>query len=457
MIADVSTELLQVPPAKIVWHPNNPRRDVGDVTELADSMRSVGVMEPLVVAPSGVAKTPWLLIAGHRRHAAAKTAGLKTVPVVTRPDLDTPARQLEAMLVENLHRADLSPVEEADAYQLLLDFPRYTPAKVAKAVGRSLATVRERLKLGKVPEGARARVHDGTLSITDALVFQEFADDPRALKALEQAEGTGNWRWTVQRLRDDRKAAHEIAAARADLEAAGVRVVDRPNGFPWRSVEKVLGTRPGELPIRVEEHTDCPHHAAIVDSAGYGFGPVVYVCTDPTVHAEHTTDDDPPSSPTQAQAATDALADRERERLAADLRTAAGLRAAFLRERLDGFVRLDELQRQAIRRALLVMAATAAVEVDVQDWTAWLGLPDCEGDPDPYDACEAQLVAAIADRDPDVLTLAALAANAESHLTTTWAYTSHEPWFALLQELGYELSAFERELLPPAGDAEVSP
>lgn len=115
-------------PKEIKEHPDNPRQVVTADEELVDSVRAVGVLEPLVVAPphSGIPArsmhgATWVLIAGHRRLAAAKAAGLDTVPAIARTDLTSRAAQVEAMLVENLHRADLTPVEEGDAYQLLLD------------------------------------------------------------------------------------------------------------------------------------------------------------------------------------------------------------------------------------------------------------------------------------------------------------------------------------------------
>lgn len=151
-----------IDPRSISPHPRNPRRDVGDVTDLAASIAAVGLLEPLVVAPwpndlgptpdptcptcgaTGKCRTPagtaakawhaprqdlyadgvrveYVVICGHRRLAAVLTAGAANVPVVVRDDLTTTAAQLEAMLVENLHRADLTPIEEARAYQALLD------------------------------------------------------------------------------------------------------------------------------------------------------------------------------------------------------------------------------------------------------------------------------------------------------------------------------------------------
>src|SRR6266581_4172034 len=128
-------------------HKANPRHDVGDVTELAASMKAIGVLEPLIVA-TGANDFGFTLIAGHRRLAAAHKAKLKTVPCHVRDDLNTSEKQLEAMLVENLQRINLTAVEEADAYQALLEFPDYTVDKISKTTGRSLKTVKQRLAIG---------------------------------------------------------------------------------------------------------------------------------------------------------------------------------------------------------------------------------------------------------------------------------------------------------------------
>lgn len=123
-------------------HPDNPRRDVGDVTELADSIRAQGLLQPLLLMPAG---DRYLVVAGHRRLAAARRLGLESLPAVVRRGLERPDA-IAAMLTENLQRADLNPVEEARAYRVLVD-AGWTQTDVARATGRSVATVSHRLAL----------------------------------------------------------------------------------------------------------------------------------------------------------------------------------------------------------------------------------------------------------------------------------------------------------------------
>ena len=132
----MSTAFQELQRAQLAPHPKNVRRDVGNVVDLANSISAQGIMQPLVVAPA-LAADGYTIIAGHRRFAAAQLANLQALPCVIREDLDTEPKQLEAMLVENTQRADLTVVEEAAAYQSLLEFEGYTIKSVAKATGRS--------------------------------------------------------------------------------------------------------------------------------------------------------------------------------------------------------------------------------------------------------------------------------------------------------------------------------
>lgn len=104
-------------------NPHNPRKQVGDVEELASSIRSQGIKQPLLVTPNGETDIDghkqYRVVIGHRRLAAARQAGLSTVPAIVE-EMDA-RREREIMLVENTQRSDLTPVEEADGYQGLLD------------------------------------------------------------------------------------------------------------------------------------------------------------------------------------------------------------------------------------------------------------------------------------------------------------------------------------------------
>lgn len=153
--------------SRIDPHPENIRRDLGDLGELADSIRVQGILQPLVVQRAGAR---YQLLAGHRRLEAAKRLRLETVPVVIRPAAlgDQSARALEVMLVENCQRRDLGPVEKAEAMGALRDHGM-TAVAIARRIGLHPATVSHFLALLDLDDATRARVTAGTITVTDAI------------------------------------------------------------------------------------------------------------------------------------------------------------------------------------------------------------------------------------------------------------------------------------------------
>jgi ParB family chromosome partitioning protein len=157
-------------------NPEQPRRrfEEGALEELAQSIRSLGVIQPLIVRtrPEG----GYYLIAGERRWRASQRAGLHEVPVVVRDMASRDA--FERALVENLQRADLNPIEEAEAYQRLVEEYHYTQEQVAERVGKERSTVANSLRLLRLPPSVRGMVEEGGLSMGHA----------RALLALDEPD-----------------------------------------------------------------------------------------------------------------------------------------------------------------------------------------------------------------------------------------------------------------------------
>jgi ParB family chromosome partitioning protein len=159
---DAASGLLEVPITSLVANRFQPRThfDEEALTSLTASIRELGVLQPVLVRAAG--DGTYELIAGERRWRAAKRAGLSMIPVVVREATDTNA--LEQALVENLHREDLNPLEEAAAYQQLLDDFALTHEQVARRVGKSRAAVSNTLRLFQLPPAVQRLVHDGQLS-----------------------------------------------------------------------------------------------------------------------------------------------------------------------------------------------------------------------------------------------------------------------------------------------------
>jgi ParB family chromosome partitioning protein len=156
-------------------NPRNPRRNFGDaeLTDLAQSIREHGVVQPVVVRPAG-STGRYEIIAGERRWRAAQRAGLVEIPVIVRDVNDRTA--LELAIIENVQRTDLNPVEEALGYQQLIDEHSYTQADLGQVIGKSRSHVANTLRLLKLPDVIRDMLVNGDLSAGHARALVSAAD-----------------------------------------------------------------------------------------------------------------------------------------------------------------------------------------------------------------------------------------------------------------------------------------
>jgi len=157
--------LREVPIGSITPNSFQPRDhfDEEQIASLAASIRELGVLQPILVRPVGDEGDSFELIAGERRWRAARRAGLATIPVLIRIDTSDQS-SLEQALVENLHRADLNALEEAAAYQQLIDEFELTHDDVATRVGKSRVAVTNTLRLLQLPAGVQRAIADGELT-----------------------------------------------------------------------------------------------------------------------------------------------------------------------------------------------------------------------------------------------------------------------------------------------------
>ncbi|TIP98727.1 MAG: ParB/RepB/Spo0J family partition protein [Mesorhizobium sp.] len=161
-------------------NPKNPRRHFGDadLTDLAQSIREHGVVQPVVARPSPTQAGRYEIIAGERRWRAAQRAGLTEIPIIVRDVNDRTA--LELAIIENVQRTDLNPVEEAMGYQQLIDDHGYTQADLGQVIGKSRSHVANTLRLLKLPDVIRDMLVDGALSAGHARTLVT-AQDPAGL------------------------------------------------------------------------------------------------------------------------------------------------------------------------------------------------------------------------------------------------------------------------------------
>jgi len=188
-VTPVTNGLTEVPIAAVELNPHQPRTHFDDdsLNELADSIRAVGVLQPLLVR--ALRPGAYQLIAGERRLKAAQRAGLAQVPVIVRDATD--AASAEQALIENVHREDLSPLEEAAAYQQLIEDFRLTHDQLAARVGKNRATISNSLRLLALPASVQQLIADRRLSAGHAKVLLGLSDRKEQERLAQQVVRDG--------------------------------------------------------------------------------------------------------------------------------------------------------------------------------------------------------------------------------------------------------------------------
>lgn len=261
-----SNEIKLINTSLIDPHPDNPRKNIGDVTDLAASIKTNGLLTPLSVVPNG---ERYMVIAGHRRLAACKQAGTGAVPCFI---LQLgPLQQLEAMVTENCQREQLTVLEEADAIQGMLDLGA-TTANVAYRLGRSADYVRDRVKAASIKTEVRASRDDfSQLTIGQLVAIARYDGRPDLQKRLAQAAGTSNFDYTLSRIeRDDRDRQWIESVAALLVESDnGINLIPDPpysnpewryagcmfpsTGTPEETIEKIREQNPAAVSIHMEQ------------------------------------------------------------------------------------------------------------------------------------------------------------------------------------------------------------
>lgn len=184
------TGMAEIPVDRLQPNPHQPRHHFDDaaIEELSASILRHGVLQPLLVSEDGPER--YIVITGERRWRAARRAGLRTVPAVIRERLED-ADQLELALVENLQRRDLTPLEEARAFDQLRSSLGLTQAEIAERVAMDRSTVANALRLLKLPPEIQEFVEAGELSAGHARTLLAFAEDAARLRWAQRAIETG--------------------------------------------------------------------------------------------------------------------------------------------------------------------------------------------------------------------------------------------------------------------------
>lgn len=170
-----------VPIDKLDPNPEQPRTEIGDLTELAASISEKGVLEPLLVKPSRLTGR-WMIIAGERRWRAAREAGLSEVPCI---EMEVDDRTVaEIALIENMQRKDLTIWEEADGLLFLCEKFGHTRDEVSRKVGKSRSTVTELISIASLPEDVREQCRQAGVTAKSILLEMARQPDDESMRSL---------------------------------------------------------------------------------------------------------------------------------------------------------------------------------------------------------------------------------------------------------------------------------
>lgn len=222
-------KLVYLPVELLDPHPNNPRKDLGDLSELTNSIKANGVLQNLTVVSKPLAEGggQYTVIIGHRRLAAAKLAGLSTVPCVVMQMSEI--EQIRTMAIENMHRTDLTPIEQADSFQMMLDLGD-TVQTIADNTGFSETTVRRRLNLLDYDRTKLEAASERGGTLQDYMELQKIKDPDRRNRVLD-AIGTTNFKYVLERNLDDEKREENRAYYIGELKKFAKQFPKKENPY----------------------------------------------------------------------------------------------------------------------------------------------------------------------------------------------------------------------------------
>ena len=425
MTDTITTEVVeQLPVEAVIPDPGNRKADPDP--QFVASVRTHGVIQPLLVTPDAEDATLYHLVAGERRLQAARKVGLSTVPAIVR--VLTEQERLECQLLENLHRQDLKVSQSAVAMARLIDLGMSQKA-LAKRIGRSAGYVRDRLRLMELPAQARSFVDDDTITIEDGLALVALVDHPEVLAAVLAEIGTGrngNVEWMVSSALRQMEIDAKVAAARAKAEAKGLTIVDHEGYQPTGYVE--LGTYRG-LEIDAKAHAKEPCHAVVI---GPRDGAVLAVCVDKKRHSR--------KGASVVKAPAKAGPDAEARAEKAAQREATQHRREFVAALLAGRVSKADVLALVLPNYLDDANANEQAAI-----AKLLGVEPAEAD--RYDRWGAVLREYAASSETSRLRacLAFSIVQGEDALNGGWAHERAERHRAFLAAKGYEPTAYEAE------------
>lgn len=220
------SEIVYIPTDKLYPHPNNPRKDLGDLTELIESIKAQGILQNLTVVPRE--GDTYTIIIGHRRHAAAKEANCTVLPCVI-SDMDEQT-QVSTMLLENMQRSDLTVIEQAKGIQLAMDLG-LSKAEISKKTGLSKVTIGRRLELLKYDEKETVSAIDRGATLLDFMELSKIKDEKEREK-LFSSLGTNNFKYRLAEALQSQERAENFKEFETKL-AKFAKKVDKSDGLRY--------------------------------------------------------------------------------------------------------------------------------------------------------------------------------------------------------------------------------
>lgn len=234
-------DVFEIALGKIELDPQQPRKDPGDLSDIADSIKMHGVLNPIIVRPAGSGR--YIVVAGERRYRAAKLAGKKNVLCLVRTLSEQQTAEIQ--LIENLHRKDLNPFEEAFGYARLKEQHNYTDVQLAERMSRSRSTITETLGLMRIPEDIRKKCRGTDIRLSRETLYL-IARQPTPEKMLAViADASSGASYEVRRAKARTGKARESVAKKAKRvyhTELGVDIIVQGHGasLPLEKVERAL-------------------------------------------------------------------------------------------------------------------------------------------------------------------------------------------------------------------------
>lgn len=200
LLREGNERFARIPVGVVEPDPDQPRKNIGNIEDLKASIAEHGIIQPIVVSPFGA--EAFRIIAGERRFSAARELGLETVPAIIRTVEEH--RRLEVQLIENIHRQELSPMEEAGAYRRLMDEFQLSQRQLAGRLGKSPSAINETLRILTLPEEILDSVRTSERLTRSVLLEIAKQEDPQARDALWHAALNGSLTVKAARQHKDR-------------------------------------------------------------------------------------------------------------------------------------------------------------------------------------------------------------------------------------------------------------